>query len=287
MKVLRYPSPSAFLDAAEPFLLTDEACHNLLLGIPARLVLHGGAATSVYLAAAADRNGIAAAAMMTPPWNVVLSKTAQPDAVRRLAEDVATIRPAPPGVNGPSEIAEQFAAAWRGVTGEETVPALRERIHRLDAVREVPSAPGRFRDAGADDRPFLIEWLTAFGEEAFPPQSRPPMDAGAIVDARMETRGEGIVLWDDRGPRCLAGYGSGTRNGIRIGPVYTPPEHRNRGYATACVAALSRRLLREGRRFCMLYTNVENPNSNRIYRRIGYEPVCEVAEFRFVRLSGL
>jgi predicted GNAT family acetyltransferase len=52
------------------------------------------------------------------------------------------------------------------------------------------------------------------------------------------------------------------------------------------VAALSRRLLDEGRRFCMLYTNLANATSNRIYRRIGYEPVCDVAEFRFLRLTG-
>jgi predicted GNAT family acetyltransferase len=285
VKVVRYPSPRAFLDAAEAFLLADEPCHNLLLGIPARL-LHSRAGEGVYLATAADGGEVTAAAMMTPPWNLVVSKTADPDALRRLAEDVATFRPAPPGVSGPSEIAEQFAARWRDLTGDRTAPALHERIHRLDTVRAVRSAPGRLRDATAEDRPLLIEWLRAFAEEAFPPGTRPPLDAAAFVDARMGSTGEGIVLWDDGVPRCLAGYGSGTKNGIRVGPVYTPPEHRTRGYATACVAALSRRLLDEGRRFCMLYTNLANATSNRIYRRIGYEPVCDVAEFRFLRLTG-
>jgi predicted GNAT family acetyltransferase len=52
--------------------------------------------------------------------------------------------------------------------------------------------------------------------------------------------------------------------------VYTPPEHRRRGYATALVADLSRHALRTGAERCMLFTDLANPTSNRIYARIGY-----------------
>lgn len=283
MNAVRYLTPRAFLDAVEPFLLCDEAVHNLLLGVPARLIAQGGSTENVYFAAAIERGPIAGAAMMTPPWNLVLSKMTHGDALRCLAEDAAAIRPAPPGVNATSEMAEQFVAVWRDLTGEAAAPALRERIHRLDTVRPVRAAPGRLRAAAEEDRPLLVEWLEAFAEEAFPPQSRPPTNAGAVVDLRLRTPGEGLVLWEDGGPRCVVGFGGGTRNGIRIGPVYTPPEHRNHGYATACVAEVSRQLLDRGYRFCMLYTDLANPTSNRIYRRIGYEPVCDVAEFRFIR----
>jgi predicted GNAT family acetyltransferase len=65
--------------------------------------------------------------------------------------------------------------------------------------------------------------------------------------------------------------------------VYTPPELRRRGYASALVAALSRRLLDEGRRFCFLYTDLANPTSNHIYREIGYEEVCPATSYRFER----
>ena len=46
-----------------------------------------------------------------------------------------------------------------------------------------------------------------------------------------------------RGPSRspLTGFGSPTPNGVRIGPVYTPPEHRGRGYASALVAEVSQR----------------------------------------------
>jgi predicted GNAT family acetyltransferase len=89
-------------------------------------------------------------------------------------------------------------------------------------------------------------------------------------------------LWEDGGaPVSLVGGGSRTPNGVRIGPVYTPPEQRGRGYASSLTAAVSQRLLDEGRRFCFLYTNLANPTSNRIYLTIGYRPVADALMVAF------
>ena len=79
------------------------------------------------------------------------------------------------------------------------------------------------------------------------------------------------------------GFGGPTPNGIRIGPVYTPPELRGRGYASALTAQVSQLQLDRGRRFCFLYTDLANPTSNAIYMRIGYERVCDSRELAFVR----
>ena len=111
--------------------------------------------------------------------------------------------------------------------------------------------------------------------------------AEAMVDHRLVSPTGGILLWEDGGePVSLAGWGGPTPNGIRVGPVYTPPELRGRGYATALTAELSQRLLdgrllEGGRRFCFLYTDLANPTSNAIYERIGYRRVGESAEYRF------
>jgi predicted GNAT family acetyltransferase len=63
--------------------------------------------------------------------------------------------------------------------------------------------------------------------------------------------------------------------------VYTPPEWRGKGYASACVAALSQLCLDSGYQFCMLYTDLANPTSNSIYQKIGYQPIGESREYRF------
>jgi hypothetical protein len=74
------------------------------------------------------------------------------------------------------------------------------------------------RRATPDDRSLLVEWLAAFQDEAMGGRRfRPPEDA---VEDYL-TRGDegGLYLWEDGGPVSLAGCGSPTPNGVRIGPV--------------------------------------------------------------------
>ena len=79
----------------------------------------------------------------------------------------------------------------------------------------------------------------------------------------------------------MAAVGGPTPNGDRISWVYTPPALRGRGYASACVAALSQRLLDSGRRFCFLYTDLANPTANKLYQRIGYRQVIDASIYHF------
>jgi predicted GNAT family acetyltransferase len=130
------------------------------------------------------------------------------------------------------------------------------------------------------DRELLVSWLDAFAAEASEGVDAPAQHAERWIDARLGGAG-GFVLWDDEGPVSLAGWGGRTPNGVRIGPVYTPPEHRRRGYGSAVTAAASAEQLAAGRRFCFLYTDLANPTSNRIYVAIGYEPVCDSVDYAF------
>jgi predicted GNAT family acetyltransferase len=79
----------------------------------------------------------------------------------------------------------------------------------------------------------------------------------------------------------MGGYGGSTPNGARIGPIYTPPELRRRGYASALTADLTQMLLYRGSRFCFLFTDLANPTSNSIYQQIGYRPVADVDQWSF------
>jgi predicted GNAT family acetyltransferase len=90
-----------------------------------------------------------------------------------------------------------------------------------------------------------------------------------------------VHLWDDAAPKAMAAWGRPTTRGVSVNAVYTPPPHRGRGFATALVAALSRKLLAEGRSFCALFTDLANPTSNAVYARIGYRPVRDFAHYHF------
>ena len=93
----------------------------------------------------------------------------------------------------------------------------------------------------------------------------------------------GLYLWVDGAgqPVTMVGYQGPTPHGMRIGPVYTPPAQRRKGYASACTAAVTQYLLDGGRQFCFLFTDLANPTSNHIYQEIGYQPVVDVEMYSF------
>ena len=99
-----------------------------------------------------------------------------------------------------------------------------------------------------------------------------PIDGGSSEGASSSFGASGF---------SASGYGGSTPHGIRIGPVFTPPELRGQGYATSLVAEQSRWLLGTGRSLCFLYTDLDNPTSNALYRRIGYRMIAEAKEVRF------
>ena len=192
-----------------------------------------------------------------------------------------------PGVVGAEPEAERFADLWSQRTGRRARTNMRQGIYALEQVQPPSAVPGSARVATADDREPALRWWIDFGEEVLH-EGGPGRDrAEATLDHRLSSPSAGILLWEDGGERVsFAGCGGPTPNGIRIGPVYTPPELRGRGYATALSAELSQRLLdgrlyEGGRRFCFLYTDLANPTSNAIYERIGYHRVAESAEIVF------
>ena len=281
MEVRRPSDPSSFLDEAGPLLLEDEARHNLLLGLAGTLRDDPGRYPEFRLWVVADAGEVVGAALQTPPHNLVVARPARAGAIEALAEAVDDDLP---GLTAANPEAQEFAALWSSRHG--VAPRLRfaQGVYALERVLPVPTAPGRMRDMAAADLPLVRAWWLAFGREALHGEELDEAELARSVDARLRSPHSGAVLWEDDGRVVsLAGFGGATPNGIRIGPVYTPPERRGRGYATALVAEQSQALLDAGRRFCFLYTDLANPTANAIYRRIGYELACESAEFRFER----
>ena len=178
---------------------------------------------------------------------------------------------------------DDFVTACADAHGVTPEPRVRQGIYALETVVP-PAAPrGRAREATPVDRPLLVRWWGEFGVEALGALEQDDEQNGRSVDHRLTAPGNGIALWEvDGEPVCAVGYGSPTPTGVRIGPVYTPPAHRGRGYASALTAHVSAEQLAGGRSFCFLYTDLANPTSNKIYVAIGYRRVCDSIQYAFV-----
>lgn len=277
MRLERHPDATSFLERTRDFLLEREAEHNLILGLSGRLRndprLYG---EDPYFASVSDGERIVGVTMRTPPHNLILSLIDDDRALDLMAEDAREVFDSLPGVVGPKEPVAKFARIWP----QPAEIGIQQRVYRASEVIPPEGVSGSMRTYEEADRDVVIGWMDAFVREALP--QAPPEDAVGWLERNLSNPDAGIELWIDEGePVSFAGYGGSTPNGIRVGPVYTPPKLRRRGYASALTAELTRMLLEGGRTFCFLFTDLANLTSNSIYQRIGYEPVSDADQWVF------
>jgi predicted GNAT family acetyltransferase len=148
-------------------------------------------------------------------------------------------------------------------------------VFALGELTEPPATPGHLRARAPADEELVRRWALAFHDESVLPAEQRTASVEHVA-AR-----QGTYFWDDGEPVCLVSHTATAAGVARVGPVYTPPERRRRGYAAAATAAVSRLLLDSGARV-MLFTDLANPTSNGIYTRIGYRRVGDACEVRFV-----
>jgi predicted GNAT family acetyltransferase len=280
MQVRRGHDPAAFLGAAEGLLVADEARNNLLLGLAGTLRDHPATYPAFDLWLVERGGTVVGAALQTPPHNLVLAEPSDGDVLGVLAEAILAAGVRLPGVSGARPEVSVFADRWVALAGGTWRSQVEMGVYALRSVRTTPTAPGSSRLATMDERDLVIGLVEAFTDEAADQMLRDPTATRKTIEGRLGSRPDegGFWVWErDGGIVCLSGHGGPTPNGIRIGPVYTMPDHRGRGYATSLVAEQSAWLLAHGRSFCFLYTDLANPTSNAIYRRIGYEQICEAA----------
>ena len=291
MDVTTYTTAQAFLTRAEAGFVADEAANNLIYGLARRLIdAPDFYATTPFFATVDQAETVVVAALRTPPHNLLLYSHATPTddervipALASLAETLAGEKGTLPGVNGRSELAEAFAAQWTART-DATAEIVREmRIFKLTEVNWPPLPSGRVRPATLADADLLATWIRAFEWEALGTNADtapvPPLNR-----ARQMIEADSLFVWERTTGEIvsLAAASRATVRGRTVSLVYTPPEHRGQGYASATVAALSDRILQDGYDFCTLFTDLANPTSNHIYQVIGYRPVCDFTEYRFV-----
>jgi len=253
-----------------------QPARNVLATILADTIAGRWADARRIFAWALDGQDVVAVALRTPPWPMAVAGVDDGTA-DALLDAWLKVDPDLPGVSGEPAAARAVGAAWVARTGGRTRVAMSEAMHQLSAVTEPPRpAPGELRDANEGDVPLLSQWEKAFRAEAGIGVN---YEAEAAVRTRI-ARGSQL-LWVDGAPVSTLAFSPQVAGTTRIGPVYTPPEFRSRGYASSAVAALSRRALAAGAERCMLLTDLANPTSNKIYASVGFRRFADWEEHAF------
>lgn len=216
------------------------------------------------------------AVLMTPPWPLQLTIVPE-HGVGELVTELRAYGAQLPGVNGEVGVVDRFVAAWKAVTGVTAQTAMSQRLYALRELRPPSDPVGRSRTAVESDVDVAVEFAEAFQVEARIPAVEVATGVRlALADGRLQ-------LWEDPNGTVVSMAGRNpTAAGVaRVGPVYTPPQHRRHGYGTAVTAAGTEAALHGGADDVVLFTDLANPTSNAIYQQIGFEPICDHAVVDF------
>lgn len=264
----------AFDAATDAYLRSDPVSHTQHLTVLHLLRDQGphayGPEDPAYGWWTDETGAVAAAFVRTPPFPLMLA-SADDDALAPLAEALAATGVTTLSVNARTAVSDAFADAWTTRTGTTPRVVQAQRLFRLGTLTPPDPAPaGTARPAVADDRDWLVEMFPRFDEETG--LGRGARDVASHVDMRLARNS--LTVWElDGVPVSFAGQTAAVAGAARIAPVYTPAEHRGRGYASAVTAARTEAALAAGADDVLLFTDLANPTSNSIYRKIGYEPV--------------
>ncbi|MFB9252366.1 GNAT family N-acetyltransferase [Sphaerisporangium melleum] len=254
-----------FPEAADAWLRRDPVRNTVALTVLGRM-RHGLWSDDRLLGWFTASGEVRGAVLHTPPYALLLGDIPD-DTVAPLAEALRGREIS--GVNGPKRQAEAFAAAW----GRVETSRISLRLYRLEALRP-PSRAGAARVAGEGDVELVVEWMRAFLAEAEPEIAN---DDPAPQMKHRVGQGEIMLLEDGGRPVAMAGFSLPIVGMSRIGPVYTPPELRARGYGSAVTHGATRAAAQAGAELLLLFTDLANPTSNSIYQALGYQPVTDYA----------
>ena len=264
--------PARALAEAGGFLAARPVLHNVILTLLDDRATTGREGR--YWVVERDRE-VVGVAMQSPLHFSAAITPMDGDALDVLVESMSADAPDLPGVIGEAATAAAFAGRWCERQRTPGVPVLGMRLHHLFELVPPGGVGGRLRPAAPPDVALATEWVAAFDAETHGGDG----DAGPRVQGFVERRL--LWLWEDDGEPVAMAAAQPPHAGIsRVNYVFTPPERRGRGYAAACVAALSAEVTRNGSG-CMLYTDLGNPTSNAIYQRLGYRPVAEALRYQF------
>lgn len=286
MKVVSYRTVAEFWQVAGALLTADPVLNTVAVTVAGQLRRgqRFGEAEPILLTAhnTTDSDGdLVGAAMCTPPFPLVV--TALPvRALPAVVDHLVGAGAVPNGATGLLPQVEAFTAAWSARTGADVATRMRQRLYRLGTLRPPANVPGEPSLITEADVELVTDWRGAFMAETGLGRRGPQSRADQVRFTRDRLVGHGQFLWwVDGTPVAFAGVNGPVSGMSRVGSVYTPPELRGHGYASAVTAATSQWAQDQGAEHVLLYTDLANPVSNSIYQRIGYEPVADFLDVTF------
>ncbi len=118
----------------------------------------------------------------------------------------------------------------------------------------------------------LIEWMKSYDIEALGALDNEALEKQVQEhwNLRLQKNDSWVLLLDET-PVALIAFNARLADMVQVGPVWTPPEHRNKGYARLLLAYTLYQEKLKGTKQAILFT--DNPAAIKAYLAIGFEKI--------------
>lgn len=278
IEVLQIQTASEFLNLSGETLYAREAEYSLMLGL-AEMSVKTNKNSGLFYIVSSDSKSISFC--LVTDRAAVLSEMPE-EALRALADQLFFDQVNFPAAIGPVASVQTFAKTWAGVTEKKFKIGMAQKIYQLNQVIQPRSVQGQLILATSEHEELVTKWIYEFSLESLPHENNSIERAKEFALNKIP-KGEVFIWLDETGiPVSMNSVGRPTKHGSSVSGVYTPVMYRRKGFASALVAGTSQHLLDQGKKFCVLYTDLANPTSNKIYQDIGYREIATSVMYIFI-----
>ncbi|ETO94424.1 GNAT family N-acetyltransferase [Legionella oakridgensis] len=154
-------------------------------------------------------------------------------------------------------------------------------LNHLNVPEKAKENSFQLRSIEQCDISILKRWFIDYKIEALGATSSPELEIEVLDEINDESVNKNRwVLYYKNNPVSLCGFNAHMQDIVQIGPVYTPPELRNKGYAKVIVALCLNRAKMNQVDNAILFTN--NPPATHVYRSLGFQVI---GQFRLAILK--
>lgn len=281
MKCVQNETVQDFIETNEEKLLCNESENNLILGLVNSIKDGKRDSEKPLFFTIYDNDKIVGQAIRTNPEKPLAITKMPENAIKKLIEKIFDGKVVLEGIIGPKECSILFANIWSEKCSVNFTIGMHQGVYELLAVISPDFENGKLILGIDENRNYMEKFCLGFVKDCISEQKNPKQESIKMVDRYIKNKT--LYFWENSSGEIVSMAASTreSKNAATISLVYTPDELRGRGYASRVVAALSQKILDQGKKKCNLYTDLTNPTSNSIYQKVGYKMLGESMFFNF------
>lgn len=189
-----------------------------------------------------------------------------------------------PGIVAAPEIAKDFAKVYSKSNAVTSETVMTTEAYVCPKIISPKNINGEIRKATEHHADIVAQYLAGFVSDAFGTPVEPSTEAER---ARNMIESGNLYLWMvNNQPVSMANIAHRSPRHARITAVYTPNAHRKNGFASMLVAELCA-IIQSENLIPMLFADIKNPDSNKVYQNIGFIQSGQIEEIKFLKKEVL